>query len=325
MLKRIIIAAAATAVLVPIVALGLVFSESPKQMSGQGRLDFTGVLEGAQEPAAPLQPLRMADGYDMQIRTYGGADNVPLLVLVHGSGWHGLQFDSLASGLAAHADVVVPDLRGHGTNPDQRGDINYIGEFEDDLARMILMLKKPDQKVIMAGHSSGGGLVVRFAGGSYGSMLDGAVLLSPHLKYDAPTMRETAGGWSHVLGRRMIGLQILNALHITALNHLPVVQFDMPRAVLDSPLGDTATTRYSYRLNTSYAPRADYLSDVAALPTFVVIAGTADEAFVADQYAPTMGAVTDQGRYDLLLGASHLDVVDDPRTSGIIKGFLDEF
>lgn len=307
------------------VAVILVFSQRPIEMEGEGGLDFTRQLQSGDGDPAQLQPLRMADGYDMQIRTYGGADDVPLLVLVHGSAWHGLQFDSLAKGLAGKADVVVPDLRGHGTTPGMRGDITYIGELEDDLARMILMLKKPDQKVIMAGHSSGGGLVVRFAGGRYGNMLDGAVLMAPFLSHKAPTTREASGGWSHVLLRRIIGLSILNTFKITAFNHLPIIQFNMPKVVLDGPLGDTATTSYSYRLNTSFAPRSDYLADIAALPPFVLVAGTTDEAFFADQYAPTMGAVTDKGRYELLLGASHLDVVNDPRTQGIIEGFLDEF
>lgn len=308
------------------VALLLVFTQQPGQMAGEGGgLDFSGLLESTSDAAAPLQPIRMADGYDMQVRTYGGADDVPLLVMLHGSAWHGLQFDTLATALAGHADILVPDLRGHGTTPGERGDITYIGEFEDDLARMILIMKKPEQKVIMAGHSSGGGLVVRFAGGPYGNLLDGAVLLAPYLHHNAPTTREASGGWTHVLTRRVIGLGILNTFGITALNHLPIIQFDMPRAVLDGPLGDTATTSYSYRLNASFAPRSDYLADVAALPPFVLLAGKGDEAFYSEQYAPTMGAVTDKGRYELMSGATHLGIVDDPRTVAIIKGFLDGF
>lgn len=303
-------------------AVLLVFTQKPKQMSGEGGLEFNRLLERDVSTPAPLQSVPMRDGYDLQVRTYGGADNVPLLVLVHGSAWHGLQFDSLASSLAGSSDVIVPDLRGHGTAPGRRGDVDYIGQLEDDLADLVTAVVKPDQRVIMAGHSSGGGLVVRFAGGAHGELLDGAVLLAPFLHHNAPTMREEAGGWSAVLLRRLIGLSILNNFQIKALNHLPVIQFNMPQAVLDGPLGDTATTSYSYRLNMSFAPRRKYLDDVAALPEFVLVAGSADEAFISSQYAPTMGAVTDRGRFDMLLGASHLDVVDDPRTQGIIEGFL---
>lgn len=308
-----------------VVATVLVFTQRPKEMSGEGGLDFSNQLDAGRADAAPLQSVPMRDGYDLKVRTYGGADNVPLLVILHGSAWHGLQFDSLAKNLAGNADVIVPDLRGHGTAPGRRGDIDYIGQFEDDLADLIKAIGKPDQPVIMAGHSSGGGLVVRFAGGEHGDLLDGAMLLAPFLHHNAPTMRKNAGGWNSVLLRRIIGLSILNAFQIKALNHLPIVQFNMPKAVLEGPLGDTATTSYSYRLNTSFAPRGSYLEDVAALPRFVLLAGSADEAFVSSQFAPTMGAVTDKGRYDMILGANHLDLVNDPRTLGIMKGFLDEF
>lgn len=307
------------------VAAILVLTQRPKEMSGEGGLEFSRQLEAGRDTAAPLQSIKMRDGYDLQLRTYGGADNVPLLVIVHGSAWHGLQFDPLGAALAGKADVIVPDLRGHGTAPGRRGDIDYIGQFEDDLADMINAVAKPDQKIIMAGHSSGGGLVIRFAGGEHGDMLDGAVLMAPFLKHNAPTTRENSGGWTQVLTRRIIGLSILNTFRIKALNHLPIIQFNMPKAVLEGKLGDTATTAYSYRLNTSFAPRSAYLEDVAALPRFVLVAGGADEAFFAEQYGPTMAPVTDKGRYELMTGASHLDIVNDPRTLAIIEGFLDEF
>lgn len=308
-----------------VVATVLVFTQRPKEMSGEGGLDFSKQLDAGRADAAPLQSVPMRDGYDLKVRTYGGADNVPLLVMLHGSAWHGLQFDSLASNLAGNADVIVPDLRGHGTAPGRRGDIDFIGQFEDDLADLIKAVGKPDQPVIMAGHSSGGGLVVRFAGGEHGDLLDGAMLLAPFLHHNAPTMRKNAGGWNSILLRRIIGLSILNTFQIKALNHLPIVQFNMPKAVLEGSLGDTATTTYSYRLNTSFSPRGSYLEDVAALPRFVLLAGSADEAFVSSQFAPTMGAVTDNGRYDMILGANHLDLVNDPRTLGIMSEFLDEF
>lgn len=307
------------------IAVILVFTQRPKVMSGEGGLDFSRQLESGSETPAPLLSIPMRDGYDLKVRTYGGADNVPLLVLVHGSGWHGLQFDSLGKALQGNADVIVPDLRGHGTAPGRRGDVDYVGQFEDDLADMISAVAKPGQKVILAGHSSGGGLVVRFAGGEHGDMLDGAVLMAPFLKHNAPTTRPNSGGWAHVLTRRIIGLSILNTFQIKALNHLPIIQFNMPQVVLDGPLGDTATVAYSYRLNASYAPRSKYLEDVAALPPFILLAGGADEAFIAQEYAPTMGAVTDKGRYELMTGATHLDIVDDPRTRAVIEGFLNEF
>ncbi|MEP1942110.1 MAG: alpha/beta fold hydrolase, partial [Sulfitobacter sp.] len=162
-LKRIAISLAITL----LVAMGLIFTQGPMDLTGEGGLDFSQQLANGRAHPAPLQSLPMRDGYPLQLRTYGGADDVPLLVLVHGSGWHGLQFDSLGKALEGHADVVAVDLRGHGTAPNRRGDIDYIGQFEDDLADLITAVAKPNQKVILGGHSSGGGLVVRFAGGAH--------------------------------------------------------------------------------------------------------------------------------------------------------------
>lgn len=309
-----------------IIAVILILSQRPRALTGEGGLDFTQTLARPPTEPAPQTDVAMRDGYALQVRAYPAQDaQAPLVVMVHGSGWHGLQFDALAKRLSARADVLVPDLRGHGAKPGVRGDIAYIGQFEDDLADLIKDRAKDGQKVILAGHSSGGGLVVRFAGGEHGGMLDGAVLMAPFLKHDAPTTRPNSGGWAHVLTRRIIGLSILNTFQIKLLNHLQIIQFNMPSAVLDGPLGHTATTGYSYRLNTSFAPRGRYLDDVAALPPFVLIAGTADEAFDASLFEPTMSKATDRGRYVMVEGVGHLDIVDDPRTAEAIEGFLDDF
>ena len=69
----------------------------------------------------------------------GQGDGLPLLVVVHGSGWYEQQFDALGARLSAAgiADVLAPDLRGHGPKTPNRGDVAYPGRFEDDLADFI--------------------------------------------------------------------------------------------------------------------------------------------------------------------------------------------
>jgi pimeloyl-ACP methyl ester carboxylesterase len=303
----------------------LILSQPVAELPEREGLDFTNVVGGGTVLAMPLSQVLMRDGYELQVRRYEtDTADAPLLVLVHGSGWHGLQYDTTARDLSTHADVVVPDLRGHGTKPGVRGDIAYIGQFEDDLADLITALRKPDQKVILGGHSSGGGLVARFAGGAHGDMIDGAIMLAPFLKHDAPMQREDGGGWAHPLLRRIIGLSILNGFNVQALNHLTIMQFNMPKVVMDGPLGDTATTEYSYRLNTAFAPRSDYLKDVAALPRFALIVGAQDEVFFADAYEPTLSKVTDKGSYLIVDGVNHLDIVSAPETAARIKEFLND-
>ncbi|WP_334192489.1 alpha/beta fold hydrolase [Pararhodobacter sp.] len=322
LLSKIAISAALSLAISGGIALGLIASDRPVEdlRAEGGGLDFS-ALSGSALP--DLQRYRARDGAELGYRRWDAArEDAMLVVAVHGSGWHGAQFARLGAGLAAAGfDVVAPDLRGHGPAPARRGDIDYIGQFEADLADLIADQARPGQRVAMLGHSSGGGLVIRFAGGDQGALIERAVLLAPFVQYDAPTARPESGGWARVMTRRIIGLTMLNAVGIRVLNHLPVIQFRFPDSVLDGPQGATATRAYSFRLNTSYAPRRDWRAEIAALPPFLLLAGRADEAFLAEAYEPTFSAVTDRGQY-ALTGASHLSVVDDPETLARVAAFL---
>jgi len=328
MIVRVVAFAAISVGIYFAIALGLIVSQRPGKPSGEGGLDFAALTGREPGEPVPLQSFQARGGAQLSYRSYAsGGDDAPLLVFVHGSGWHGLGYDGLARAIAESgaADVVLPDLRGHGENPERRGDIDYIGQFEDDLADLIEIIRKPGQKLVIGGHSSGGGLAIRFAGGKYGEMADGAVLLAPYLHYKAPTVRPNSGGWAHPLTRRIIGLVMLNNVGITALNGLPAIRFAFPQSLLDGPLGDTATAAYSFRLNTSYAPRDDYKADIAALPPFLLVAGSDDEAFVASEYEPVMSSANMNGRYEVIGGMSHLGVIDAPQAAEAIRDFLEEF
>ena len=164
--------------------------------------------------------------------------------------------------------------------------------------------------------------MVRFAGGANGALADRAVLMAPFLNHAAPTTRPNSGGWARPLVRRIIGLTMLNAVGVRALNHLPVITFAFPARVLEGPLGDTATRSYSYRLNTSYAPRSDYKRDIAALPPFLLMAGAEDEAFVAEGYEALMSPLNAKGTYRVVPGVGHLGIVDAPETAAAMRELL---
>ena len=274
--------------------------------------------------ALPLASAEARNGAVVRYRHFPAfSDAAPLAIVVHGSGWHGGAYLTIARALVETGgfEVLVPDLRGHGASPNRRGDVDYIGQFEDDLATLINAHGGKARRVVMVGHSSGGGLVIRFAGGMHGSFLDRAILIAPYLHHSAPTFRETAGGWAHPLVRRIIGLSMLNAVRVTGLNGLTVIQFNYSDIVLTGPQGHTATKAYSYRLNESFNPRDSYLSDIARLPEFLLIAGLDDDAFFADRYEPTMAAASDRGSYTLLPQADHIGIVTDPRAVELIVNF----
>lgn len=314
-----------SAIIYLLIAFGLILSQQPADVLSGGTIDFSSQSGSTSPEPAPLQTYQARDGAALGYRHYatGNAD-APLLIFIHGSGWHGAAYDGLARSIAQNtgAEVALPDLRGHGPAPRTRGDVAYIGQLEDDIADLATALRKPGQQLVLGGHSSGGGLVIRYAGGEYGNTLDGAVLLAPYLKYDAPTMRPNSGGWARPLTRRIIGLSMLNAVGFKALNYLTAIQFNFPDAVLNGPQGKTATASYSYRLNTSYAPHTDYLADIAALPPFLLVAGSEDESFIASAYEPLMKPVNSGGQYQLLDRQSHLGVISDDRTTGLIADYL---
>jgi non-heme chloroperoxidase len=268
----------------------------------------------------PLNTFTARDGRELPYRHYPGPFN-RILILLHGSGWHSQYLMPLARFISGEglAQVYTPDLRGHGLNPERRGDVDYIGQLEDDLADFIAFVLKndPGRRVILGGHSSGGGLAIRFAGSRYRYLVDAFMLLSPFLKYNAPTMRPNCGGWARPYIRPIIGLTMLNNVGIRWLNDRPVIDFNMPEEARDG----TETLSYSYRLNASYAPR-NYKKDMSAITQPLLVAvGTADDAFFADRFEPVISRFS-SAEVRLLEGVSHMGVITSPAVHPAVREWI---
>ncbi|MFV0413674.1 MAG: alpha/beta hydrolase [Oscillospiraceae bacterium] len=110
------------------IAFTLIFTDAPaEQPTVSGGIAMAEAMEADYSTLPDTIAYTARDGSSLPYRLYeGGTER--LIVLVHGSGWHGMQFHPMASKLAASGlgTVVVPDLRGHGANPERRGDIDYI-------------------------------------------------------------------------------------------------------------------------------------------------------------------------------------------------------
>ena len=172
--------------------------------------------------------------------------------------------------------------------------------------------------MILGGHSSGGGLAIRFAGSQYSDQIDAYVLLSPFLKYNAPTIRPNSGGWAIPNTRRIAGLVMLNNVGIRWFNDLTVIEFNMPEEARDG----TETLSYTYRMNTGYAPR-NYKKDLKAIyQPVLVIAGTLDESFFAEQFEPVITSYT-EADIELLEGVSHMGVVVGEEVRPAIRDLLE--
>ncbi len=271
---------------------------------------------------AAIGTFRARDGTDLPVRHYPAQSDITLL-LIHGSGSHSYYLGPLASRLSAAgaAQVYTPDLRGHGQAPERRGDVDYVNQLEDDLADLAehVLALDPGTRIVVGGHSSGGGLALRFAGSPHARLADGYLLLAPYLGHDAPTTRPNSGGWARPRLPVIIGLSILNGFGITALNGATAITFDMPEAVRDG----SETLAYSFRLNTGYAPR-DYRKDLAAVKVPLLgLIGAEDEAFFAEKLEPTLSEFCDAQVFRIP-GAAHLDLPSAPATAERIEAWLAE-
>jgi non-heme chloroperoxidase len=255
-----------------------------------------------------LDSFECRDGAALGYRYYPSTSR-KVVVLLHGSGWHSTYFLPLAEYISNEnlAHVYTPDLRGHGSAPARRGDIDYIYQLEDDVSDFLETVKKahPDATLIIGGHSSGGGLALRFAGSRYGHQADAYMLLTPFLKYNAPTIRPDSGGWASVHLPRIAGLSMLNNIFIKWFNYLPVIDFNMPEAYRDG----TETLSYSYRLNTGFAPR-NYKKDLKKITQkLFVAAGSSDESFIAEMFYPEISKYKDDVQVEIIDDVTHMGIV----------------
>ena len=269
----------------------------------------------------PLKSYTARDGGTLSYRYYSCHNAIQqagpptLLILLHGSSASSHYLAPMAEYLAKFAgfDVITPDLRGHGPSPARRGDVDYIGQLEDDVADLIEHVKRehaPHERVVIGGHSSGGGLALRFAAGKQAGNLAGVVLLAPFLAYNAATVRKKAG-WAKPNLWRIAPLALLNHMHVTRFNHWPVLQFNLPLAYRTG----SETRRYTYRMMESFGT-ADYKADLANIRSpILVLVGDRDEAFYAKQFEPAIHPHAPHAEFEFMAGISHLDIVVNTTTA----------
>jgi non-heme chloroperoxidase len=268
-----------------------------------------------------VQAYTARDGFPLGYRTYdGGAAQV--VVLIHGSSDNGAGLHPLAKALRdAGASVYVPVLRGHGVSG-VVGDIDHIGQLEEDLADFVAVLRPlhPHASFSLIGFSSGGGFVLRVIAGPDEKLFDRFIMFSPALPQNAPTIRPNTGGWVAVAKPRIIALALLNRLGIHRFNGLPIVAF------ATSPNAPNLTSVYSFRLAVDFgAPRDDYLAGLgrSTKPAALLVGGS-DELFYPDQFAPLFKPVRPDLPITIVPGVGHIGMSVEPDgIAAVRKAFLD--
>jgi len=269
----------------------------------------------------PMQHFTARDGTALAYRAYPGEPR-RVVVLIHGSSGTTASMHPLARAIhATGATVYALAMRGHdGTG--RSGDIDYIGQLDDDVVDFIATLgpRAPGQSRTLLGFSSGGGFALRFAGGPHGALFDRLILVSPQFPHDAPTVRANAGGWVSVAIPRIVALSVLTRFGITAFNGLPVLAM----AVDPKRLAQTGLTPvYSFRMLQNFGPTPDYLGDLKRVRGPVsLFVGAKDDIFRAEQFAPLLRPMRPDIALTVLPGIDHMGMTVQPKALGAIAASI---
>ncbi len=294
-----------------VVALGLVAWPSP-HFSADAEVVSAGPPSVA--PAgAEATMFRMRDGASLAAIRFA-SDGPLVIVLVHGILASSAPYLGLCAELRRRtgAEVIALDLRGHGRSEGARGAVAHIDQYGEDLSDVLTALRqqKASARILVAGHSMGGGILLRYAEMHRTPLVDGYLLFAPLLGPRAPTMTDAPPSRAEgrepaaVVWPRIVGLAMLNALHVRALNYLPVLLFHTRP---DEPRSD-----YSFAALMSMAPH-DYRAAMRAdgLPLLVLV-GANDELFRASRFAEIV-ALHSHGETLVIDGQDHNSVcVSEP-------------
>jgi non-heme chloroperoxidase len=253
------------------------------------------------------------DGAKLAFRVYPAAGGAAKgsVVLVHGSSASGSSMHVMAKGFAAAGyDAYALDVRGHG-NSGTKGRISYVGQLEDDMEDFVHAVK-PAQPSTLMGFSSGGGFVLRFAGGPRQELFSSYLLLSPYISHDAATTRPDSGGWVSVGVPRLIAISVLDGFGLHLFNDMPVMRF-----ALTKEAASFLTPQYSFALAQNFGPQRDYQANIRAVRRPVrVLVGQNDEAFYADKFATVFKTAGKEVPVTVLPGIGHISLTLDPVAIG---------
>lgn len=275
-------------------------------------------------PAA--ETITVAGDCKLAFRHYPGrSDARTIVVLIHGSAGSGAQLHALASGIAASgtAQVYTLDMRGHGLSEGKPGHaVFHVEQPCQDIAEFIAFLDRttPHARIILGGHSAGGGLALRFSRSRAGRRVAGYLFLTPYVGLGSPTIRPLFGGWIAVRMNRLRAVILANVLGIKRFNNMTVISFDL------SGCPDRGSYTPSWSFNTALAmgpgrwtPGAGSIEiDKAVL----VVAAGRDECFYADAYPEAFRVLAPQAELRTVKNIGHWDVLVDTEVVAITTGWL---
>ena len=325
-MKYLVIIPLALAALVAIgLAATLAFSRpsTPPPLAAMSEADALLATPAGAVPPYSFYAAR--DGTRLAYRLYQGRPGGGVAVLVHGSTGLAIAVHAAARDLAAAGITTYAiDLRGHGESG-TLGDIGYRGQLEDDLADLVTVIEQrfPGEQRLLAGHSLGGGFILRAAGEPIAARFDGFLALSPFISVRSSTSRpgtgdraSVTGGWANAAVPRITVLSLLNGAGISAFDGLDVIAYAVP------PNAEGKRARiYTHRLLANMSLPRDWQPALGriAKPSAVLV-GENDQLFVASAYADEIRAANPKIGVEVLAGVDHMGMVIQPAaTEAIVR------
>ncbi len=248
------------------------------------------------------------------------------IILIHGVKSKAYFHNKMAGLLqkATQAEVFAIDLRGHGKSDGVDGDVKYINQYADDLADIIKAIRKtkPNGKIVITGHSMGGGVTLNYAMLKSKMNVAGFLLFAPLIGNNSPAITQTAPSPTDTIEpfmkihiARIIGLKMFNELNKHEHDNLPVLFFNLPE--------NTPSRKYTYRANMSMAPE-DYKDGLKAVNApMLVLIGNKDEAFNADAMKKAV-IENSKGQVQIIEGATHNGIRHNSEAYTFIKKWFSE-
>jgi len=321
------------------------FSEHPITAEQyRGIQQFSGV-DFSQDVAFTDISFAMRDGVQIKAQKYSpGAtetadapsevtlldDPNAIIVFLHGVASQSARLNRTAGLImqATGATVITPDLRGHGSSGGKSFDVDYIGQYEDDLAEIVKALRSeyPQVPIVISGHSMGGGIALRYALLSDAPKVDAYLLFAPNMG-DGPTRPDVtqvdpeaaklASAFINFNTKRFIGILMTNIVGIHAFDHHVIMAFNAPPEM----------PRYTYSAIASAQPNAPQDSTIALQAIdapLLVLVGENDEAFVASAY-PKLVSENSEGETVIMPDLNHNQILNSDQITNVIADWYGPF
>ncbi|WP_051254603.1 alpha/beta hydrolase [Halobacillus kuroshimensis] len=233
------------------------------------------------------------------------------LIIIHGITAELTEQKKFASACRRDADVFLPVLRGY-DHKNKRGDLDYIGQYDDDLFDFIHYIKKKGYKrITLMGHSMGCANLLRLIKKNP-AIGDAYIFTAPFFHPAVPVYKNEASDPSGEGDDVEYTVYTKKVMVLMTLYKMNVHRFEKASAAeIPDEFASTGRLSLSFRLLVSRFPEkvtSALLKGVQAPVTIAV--GSEDEVIEAEKLKKWAEDIWDRP-VDILPGADHNDILYD--------------